>query len=267
MITSTVTVLCLGLSHYMAQRTISGRYYYEKTLTDLFVSVELMISLSFFGPISLLDGIIFYFKKNSFLSPNLGHFKSGLEVKGIENPYFIRIKTNEEKFAIFDGIYQKVDDEHCNGNPVWKHSNGTSKWIFFSNESRWSVGTALIVKTSFTLDNSLELEGEFSDCDKFSRIFYSVIAVIDENNPDNSGENNQQKGEIPELKSETPTKYWFCLFFVVGFTTSFCCLLICQTFFSFGHTFFSYIQQFGKNSTLQHFITNTTTEFNTYWWV
>ena len=132
-----------------------------------FFSVELMITLSVFGPISLLDGIIFYVKKLSFLSPKLG-LKTGLEVKGIENPDFIKIKTSKEKFAIFDGIYQKVDDEHCNGNPVWKHSNGTSKWIFFSNKSRWSVGTALIVKTSFTLDNSLELEGEFSDCDNYT---------------------------------------------------------------------------------------------------
>ena len=126
-----------------------------------------MITLSLFGPISLLDGIIFYVKKLSFLSSKLG-LKTGLKVKGIENPDFIKIKTSKEKFAIFDGIYQKVDDEHCNGNPVWKHSNGTSKWIFFSNKSRWSVGTALIVKTSFTLDNSLELEGEFSDLDNYT---------------------------------------------------------------------------------------------------
>ena len=124
--------------------------------------VELLITLYVFGPVSLLDGIIFYFLKLSFLSPKLGQYNTGLEVEGIQNPRSIKIKTKKEKFAMFDGIYQQVDDEYCNGHPVWKHSNGTSKWIFFSTEGQWCVGTALIVKTSFTLDElHVELKGEF----------------------------------------------------------------------------------------------------------
>ena len=118
-----------------------------------------LIALYVFGPISLLDGIIFYFKKRSFLSQKLGLFKTGLEVEGKQNPDSIKIRTNEEKFTMFDGIYQKVEGEYCNGNPLWKHSNGTSKWIFLSNISQWSVGTALLVHTSFTVDDSeIELE-------------------------------------------------------------------------------------------------------------
>ena len=139
MITSTVTLVCLGLAHYMAQRTIPTKRTIPGTLDIIMkvpeliwlILVWLLITLSIFGSLSLLDGIIFYFKKRSFLSQKLGQFKTGLEVEGKQNPYSIKIKTNKEKFTMFDGIYQKVEGEHCNGNPLWKHSNGTSKWIFF----------------------------------------------------------------------------------------------------------------------------------------
>ena len=174
MITSTVTLVCLGLAHYLAQRTIPGKLNIITKGPELIshVLAWLLFALYIFGPVSLLDGIIFYFKKRSFLSQKLGQFKTGLEVEGIENPESIRIKTNKEKLANFDGIYQKVEGEYCNGNPLWKISNGSSKWIFLSNISQWSVGTALIVQTSFTLDDSgIELEGEFSlsrlECDKY----------------------------------------------------------------------------------------------------
>ena len=122
-----------------------------------------MIALYVFGALSLLDGIIFSLYKRSFLSPELGIFKV-LEVEGIQSPDSIQMKTNKEKFAMFDGIYQKVAGEYCNGNLVWKHSDGTSKLIFFSNGGRWVVGTALVVKTSFNLNDShIKLEGGWSE--------------------------------------------------------------------------------------------------------
>ena len=77
MITSTVTLVCLGLAHYMAH--IPGHFsiIFIPGIGDF---TWWLIALYVFGAVSLLDGIIFYFKKRSFLSQKLGHFKTGLEV-------------------------------------------------------------------------------------------------------------------------------------------------------------------------------------------
>ena len=85
-------------------------------------------------------------------------------MEGIQSPDSIKMKTNKEKFSMFDGIYQKVKGECCNRNPVWRHSNGTSKWIFYSQGGRWCVSTAITVKVSFSLEMSnIEIEGERSE--------------------------------------------------------------------------------------------------------
>ena len=122
---------------------------YSELRTELtsLVLVELLITLYLLGAVSLLDGIMFSLYKLSFLSPELGFFEV-FEVEGRRNPDSIKIKTNTDKFSMFDGIYQKVKGEYYSRNPVWRHSNGTSQWIFCSEGGRWcslgGVGSRLV---------------------------------------------------------------------------------------------------------------------------
>ena len=79
------------------------------------------------GTLSLVDGILFYFKKYSLI-----YMKFVEQVR--HYPSRVKISADGEMRAssqTYLGEYQQVEGLHCNGAPVWKHEDGTFKWIYY----------------------------------------------------------------------------------------------------------------------------------------